>query len=216
MLPTKFGNMNDLTLSAIDRQNVLNNLNAVENIQKYLGISGMLFNGEYVFTRQKVADFYLIDISTIDRYLVQHEQELKHNGYINLKGKELRDFKNQFGWMLQEGTKAPQLGVFNFRAFINLGMLLAENEKAKALRKAILDIVIDTLNQKIGGSTKYINQRDEDFFYAILKEPYYRKEFTSALNQYLEMGIYKYAFIRTLFTKQYLKKMHRTINKYCN
>jgi hypothetical protein len=164
MLPTKFGNMNDLTLSAIDRQNVLNNLNAVENIQKYLGISGMLFNGEYVFTRQKVADFYLIDISTIDRYLVQHEQELKHNGYINFKGKELRDFKNQFGWMLQEGAKAPQLGVFNFMAFINLGMLLAENEKAKALRKAILDIVIDTLNQKIGGSTKYINQRDEDFF----------------------------------------------------
>ena len=35
--------MNDLTISAIDRQNVLNNLEAVENIQKYLGISGMLF-----------------------------------------------------------------------------------------------------------------------------------------------------------------------------
>ncbi|HEY5463128.1 MAG TPA: DNA-binding protein [Hanamia sp.] len=198
--------MNDLTMSAIDRQNVLNNLNAVENIQKYLGISGMLFNGEYVFTRQKVADFYLIDISTIDRYLVQHEQELKHNGYINLKGKGLKDFKNQFGWMLQEGAKAPQLGIFNFRAFINLGMLLAENDKAKALRKAILDIVIDTLNQKIGGSTKYINQRDEDFFYAILKEPYYRKEFTSALNQYLEMGIYKYALYTDAIYKAIFKE----------
>lgn len=198
--------MDDLTTSAIDRQNVLNNVNAVENIQKYLGISGMLFNGQYVFTRQKVADFYQIDISTIDRYVFQHEQELRHNGYTNLKGKTLKDFKQQFGWMLQEGGKAPQLGIFNFRAFLNLGMLLSKNEKAKTLRSAILDIVIDTLNQKMGGSTKYINQRDEDFFHAILKEPYYRKEFTSSLNQYLEMGIYKYSFYTDAIYKAIFKE----------
>ena len=95
--------------------------------------------------------------------------------------------------MLNEGSKAPQLGVFNFRAFLNLGMLLTESEKAKALRSVMLDIVIDTLNQKVGGSTKYINQRDEDFLVAIMREPVYRKEFTSALNLYLEMGNYKYA-----------------------
>lgn len=198
--------MNDLTISAIDRQNVLNNLQAVENIQKYLGISGMLFDGGYRFTRQKVADFYAIDISTIDRYLSQHEEELKHNGYIILKGKSLKDFKAQFGWMLIEGAKAPQLGIFNFRAFINLGMLLGESEKAKALRKAILDIVIDTLNQKMGGSTKYINQRDEDFFYTILKEPYYRKEFTNSLNLYLEMGNYKYALYTDAIYKAIFKE----------
>ena len=46
--------------------------------------------------------------------------------------------------MLLEGSKAPQLGVFNFRAFLNLGMLLTESEKAKALRSVVLDIVIDT------------------------------------------------------------------------
>jgi len=56
-----------------------------------------------------------------------------------------------------------------------------------------LDIVIDTLNQKIGGSTKFINQRDEEFLVAITREPIYRKEFTNALNLYLEMGNYKYA-----------------------
>jgi len=57
----------------------------------------------------------------------------------------------------------------------------------------MLDIVIDTLNQKIGGSTKFINQRDEEFLVAITREPIYRKEFTNALNLYLEMGNYKYA-----------------------
>lgn len=183
----------NLTDSAIDRQNILNNKNAIENIQKYLGISGMLFNGEFRFTRQQITEFYGIDNSTIDRYLSQNEDELKHNGYINLKGKALKEFKDEFGWMLQEGAKAPQLGIFNFRSFLNLGMLLTESEKAKALRSKILDIVIDTLNQKLGGSTKYINQREEDFLIAMAREPVYRKEFTEALNKYLEMGNYKYA-----------------------
>ena len=44
----------------------------------------------------------------------------------------------------------------------------------------MLDIVIDTLNQKIGGTTKYINQGAEEFLVAITREPIYRKEFTNA------------------------------------
>lgn len=183
----------DLTMSSVDRQNILNNKIVLENIQEHIGVIGMFFNGEYRFTKSYIADFYGIDNSTIDRYLSNNEEELKHNGYVNLKGKLLKEFKAEFGWMLQEGAKAPQLGVFNFRAFLNLGMLLTESEKAKALRSVMLDIVIDTLNQKVGGSTKYINQRDEDFLIAITREPIYRKEFTNALNLYLDMGNYKYA-----------------------
>lgn len=186
--------MKDLTISPIDRQNILNNKYAVEKMQEHLGLTGMRFKNEYKFTIQQATEFYAIERITINRYLNQFEQELKHNGYEVLKGKNLKDFKEQFGYLLEEGSKAPQLGVLNFRAFINLGMLLAESEKAKALRSAVLDIVIDTLNQKFGGSVKYINQRDEDFFKAIIKEPNYRKEFTSALHNYLEMGNYKYAY----------------------
>ena len=44
-----------------------------------------------------------------------------------------------------------------------MGILLVESEKAKIIRQNILDIVIDTINVKTGGATKYINQRDEDF-----------------------------------------------------
>lgn len=186
--------MKDLTISQVDRQNILNNRYAIEKMQEYLGLTGMLFNNEYKFTIQQVTEFYSSDRSTINRYLNEYEDELKHNGYEVLKGKSLKEFKAQFGYLLEEGSKAPQLAVLNFRAFVNLGMLLAESEKAKALRSAVLDIVIDTLNQKFGGSVKYINQRDEDFFNAIIKEPHYRKEFTSALHNYLEMGNYKYAY----------------------
>ena len=60
-------------------------------------------------------------------------------------------------------------------------MLHSESENAKRLKSKILDIVIDTLNQKISGTTKYINQGDEEFLVAITREPIYRKEFTNAL-----------------------------------
>jgi hypothetical protein len=185
--------MEDLTKSKIDRQNILNNNLAIESMQSYLGLTGMLFDNEYKFTLQQISEFYVIDRTTITRYLSQFDDELKHNGYEVLKGIKLKEFKKQFSHILDEGAKAPQLGVFNFRSFLNLGMLLTESEKAKVLRSKMLDIVIDTLNKKLGGSTKYINQRDDDFFRAIIKEPHYRKEFTSALNQYVEMGKIKYA-----------------------
>jgi hypothetical protein len=185
--------MEDLTHSAVDRQNILNNKFAIEALQNNLGLKGMLFEDEYTITIQQVSEFYEIDRTTVNRYISQFEDELKHNGYKVIKGVKLKDFKKLFGHLLEEGAKAPQLGVFNFRAFLNLGMLLAESEKAKILRSKMLDIVIDTLNKKLGGSAKYINQRDEDFFRANIKEPHYRKEFTSALNQYVEMGNFKYA-----------------------
>lgn len=186
--------MEDLTKSAVDRQNILNNKFALEKVQEYIGITGMVFNNEYKFTLQQIAEFYIIDRRTVIRYLNQFEDELKLNGYEVLKGMKLKEFKKEFGHLLDDGEKAPQLGVFNFRSFLNLGMLLTESEKAKILRSKMLDIVIDTLNEKLGGSTKYINQRDEDFLISILKEPQYRKNFTNALNKYVAMGNFKYAF----------------------
>lgn len=71
-------------------------------------------------------------------------------------------------------------------------MLLSESENAKTLRNFILDIVIDIINQKTGGGTKYINQRDEDFISAYLQEDNYRKEFTDALRDYVDMDKFKY------------------------
>lgn len=55
--------MRDLTNMAIDRQNILNNHDAVLNIQKYLGVTGMFFQNEYRFTKEQLADFYGVDTS---------------------------------------------------------------------------------------------------------------------------------------------------------
>lgn len=44
--------MKDLTISNIERQNVLNNRFAVSKVQEHLDIEGMLFEGEYRFTKK--------------------------------------------------------------------------------------------------------------------------------------------------------------------
>ncbi len=183
----------DLTVSSIERQNILNNSYAIQTVQKYVGLPAMEFEGEYWLTKQMVADFFEVEERTIERYLDKYANELKHNGYILMRGKRLKNMKLQFAPVINVGSKTTQLGMFNFRSFLNLAMLLVESERARLLRSKILDIVIDTINQKTGGNTKYINQRDSDYLTTAIKEPKYRKIFTDALNKYVDMGNYKYA-----------------------
>lgn len=158
----------DLTNSRSDRQNILNNEIAVDEIQHKSGIEGILWNGKMFVTREMTANFFDVDIMTISRYLEENSEELSANGYQVLRGKELKAFleaaKNS-GKDIYVPTKTTILGVFDFRAFLNMVMLLSESEKARALRQLMLDIVIDLINRKTGGGTKYINQRDKDFFH---------------------------------------------------
>jgi hypothetical protein len=162
--------MSDLTSSNIERQNILNNKYAIERLQEYVGLPGMLFQGEYCFTKQMLADFFEVDERTIDRYLEKFSDELKHNGYTLFKGDSLKEFKLQFAHLIDKATKTTQLGLFNFRSFLNIAMLLVESEKARLLRSKMLDIVIDTINQRTGGNTKYINQRDTDYLTSAINE----------------------------------------------
>lgn len=67
-------------------------------------------------------------------------------------------------------------------------------------RQNISDIVIDTINVKTGGTTKYINQRDEDFLNLWFDGENYRREFTNALNNCVAMGNIKYA----IYTDKYI------------
>lgn len=191
--------MNDLTVSNIERQNVLNNRYAVEVLQKDLGFTGMFFEGEYRFTKKMVADFYEVDERTIERLLEEHSEELKHNGYVLSKGKQLKEFKLQFAPVINVGSKTTRLGLFSFRTVLNVGMLLTESEVAKKVRARILDIVISTINKRAGGGTKYINTRDIDFVTAAIEEDNYRKNFTSAVGRCVQgHKNYKYAQITDL------------------
>lgn len=188
----------DLTASRIDRQNILNNQYALEEIEKATHIQGIPFEGKTVVLKEQVAQFFEVTLRTVENYLGQYEEELARNGYEILKGKRLKAFKLSISELdvpeIDFGNikKSPQLGVFDFRAFLNLAMLMSESERARLLRQAILDIVIDTINKRTGGGTKYINQRDEDFVLSYFQEENYRKEFTNALRDYVDMGNFKY------------------------
>lgn len=199
--------MKDLTVSDIERQNVLNNRFAVDKIQKYLDITGMLFDGEYRFTKKMVADFYEVEERTVERYLEKYDKELSSNGYILCKGKRLKELKLQFAPVINVGSKTTQLGLFNFRAFLNIGMLLTESEKAKAVRSMILDLVIATINEKTGGGTKFINRRDVQYIPAAVTEENYRKNLTSAINQCVNgHQTYKYAQVTDFIYKAVFKE----------
>lgn len=91
---------NDLTKSAIDRQNILNNPEVVQEIQNFFGIAGMVYNGEICFTTAQIADFYGVSTKTIKRYISHSERELAHNGYTVLQGKKMKDFKTLFSHLI--------------------------------------------------------------------------------------------------------------------
>ena len=64
---------------------------------------------EYRLIKEMVARFFEIDDRTIQRYLEQFEDELKHNGCILIKGKTLKEFKLQFGHVINVQTKTAVL-----------------------------------------------------------------------------------------------------------
>ncbi|EJG1814782.1 DNA-binding protein [Vibrio parahaemolyticus] len=183
----------DLTESLHDRQNILNNRYALQKAEQHLALGGIQFNGEAVFTKQQVMELFEISERTIERYLSSHSDELKNNGYQILRGSKLREFKAlSHGTDIDDGTKTSVLGIFSFRAILNLGMLLTDSERAKELRSRVLDIVIDVLAERAGGHTKFINQRDQDYLMAAFQEENYRKQFTDALDKYVDGNKWKY------------------------
>lgn len=186
----------DLTSSKIARQNVLNNKYALQEIQKAVGLPGVLFRGQLVFTKTQVASFFGVTQRSIDTCVRNNDEELSLNGYDVLRGNLLKEFKlackkNKLN-EVNFAKNTPQLGVFNFRAVLNIAMLLTRSERAKEVRSLILDIVIDTVNKRTGGATKYINQRDEDFIHNLLTNVDYHQELVNALKDCVDLGPIKY------------------------
>ena len=94
-----------------------------------------------------------------------------------------------------------------------MAMLLSESEKARELRQFILDIVIDLINRRTGGGTKYINQRDKNYLFSSLQEDNYRRQFTDALKAYVVEDKFKYAHFTDLIYVSIFKEKAREYKK---
>lgn len=221
--------MKDLTNSSIERKNILNNNLAIQEIYKNVGFYGIKFDGKYRFTKVQIANFFSVDVRTIDRLLENHKEELEYSGYELFTDVKLSRFKEavneHFNTIRQDVhdidvvnieqnidievdslSKSPKIGVFSYKAFLNVGMLLTGSEKAQSLRSLVLDIVIDVLNKKLGGNTKFINQREEEFVPSAIREFNYRKEFTNALDFYITENTFKYSQLTDKIYKSIFKE----------
>jgi hypothetical protein len=175
---------------------------ALPRIREALDIKPLEYNGVLYVTKQMAADFYEVDLRTIENCLSANENELHKNGYRVLTGKELKEFKLRFDTEIDFGIKTVRLGVFDFRSFLNIGMLLTTSEKAKQVRGMMLDIVIAVINEKTGGGTKYINRRDRNYVISAVQEENYHKKLTDAIRDYVDgHRIYKYSTIMDMIYK---------------
>lgn len=82
----------DLTVSQVDRQNILNNDMALEEIKNQTKIQGIVFEDKICFTKSMVATYFEIDVRTLERYVSEFQDEISSNGYEILKGKRLKVF----------------------------------------------------------------------------------------------------------------------------
>ena len=192
----------DLTTSEISRQNILNNPVALPRIREAVEIEPLEYKGVLYVTKQMAADFYEVDLRTITNCLNANEEELKRNGYRVIKGDELKEFKLKYVREINFPNKMPHLGLFDFRSFLNIGMLLTTSEKAKKLRSMMLDIVIAVINEKTGGGTKYINRRDRNYITSAISEENYHQKLTDAIRDYVDgHKTYKYSTIMDMIYK---------------
>lgn len=188
--------MEDFTQSHLERQNILNNSKAIKIAKEKIRIPGYIYNDVYYYTNDQIASFFDVTTRTIERIIETNKEELLSNGYTILKGKKLQEFKETAvlsGTDINVGTKTTILSVFNFRALLNIAMLLSNSNIAKQVRSTILDIAINLLAEKTGGNTNYINQLDKTYLSNAFIEETEREKFTYAIDKFVEGNHFKFA-----------------------
>lgn len=214
------GLFKDLTESGVQRQNVLNNKFAVEQLKGFLKLNTVEYKGDLVFTKSQLSNVFDVDERTIDRCISRNNEELLANGYKIIKGRELKEFKEFLHVddtnVVDIDAKIPQLGIFSFKALLNIAMLLTESERAKHIRSRILEVVIDVVTKKAKDKA-YINQRDADYLPAAFQEENYRKQFTDAIDKYIDSDQkWKYGMFTNLIYKAIFNEDAKEYRKVLN
>ena len=73
--------MKDLTTSMVSRQNILNNNYAIDEIKNQLKLDGVEYINDTIFTKDQVAQYFNVDVRTIERCVENNKEELEKNGF---------------------------------------------------------------------------------------------------------------------------------------
>jgi len=142
-------------------------------------------------TTDIVADYYNVNLKTIEKLVERNKDELVSDGYSVLKGNQLTDIKS----VCQIKSRARSMAVFTKRSILRVGMLLRDSEVAKRVRTMLLDVEqISTTDQKI----IEINKEDE-MLLAIVKAK-------DSVEQMIALGEYR------KYTERYKKKYNQFID----
>lgn len=210
--------MKDLVNSKIDRQNILNNKYAIAKFEKNINIDKYIWNNEKCFLKNDVAKLFDVDVRTISNYIFENEEELSENGYFVLSGNDLLKFKTENNIDKSSVTlkKSARLGMFNFRALLDLAMLMKNNQRAREIRSKMLDIVLQTLIEKSDGNLKYINRRDPSFLERSYISEKKRKEFVYTLTNFVDMNSYKYVYFTDRIYESIFREKSKEYRKILN
>ena len=87
--------MKDLTTSMVSRQNILNNNYAIDEIKNQLKLDGVEYINDTIFTKDQVAQYFNVDVRTIERCVENNKEELeKNDALISVKKKNLAKYGN--------------------------------------------------------------------------------------------------------------------------
>ena len=117
-----------------------------DNIHKLELVKGILMLDKTDFmTVQMVANYFEVDIKTIDKLINRHMDELLENGMIIVTGKEFKDkfvtdtmsLTNYRGYFTYDNQKFANRTnrLINKRVLLNIGMLLRDSRVAKEFMK---------------------------------------------------------------------------------
>lgn len=87
-------------------------------------------------TTEIVASYYGVDTDVIEKVVQRNREELTANGYLVLRGPELRAFETDN----LSVSKRRALAVFTRRAILNVGQLLTGSDVASLVRTYLLEV----------------------------------------------------------------------------
>ena len=104
-------------------------------------------------TTDLVANYFEVGVEAIKSLVKDHRAELVDNGYMVLRGQQLRDFvRSREDLANAFDPKTRSVALFTRRTILNVGQLLTESDVARQVRTYLLDVEeIATPAQRVEG-----------------------------------------------------------------
>lgn len=143
------------------------NLEKIDVLEK-VGCLLLSPNKEAATTKQ-VAEFFEVNLETIQKLIQRNKEELENNGLFILKGIELKEFKSSLDNTYTGLSKINrELILLKTKTILKLAFLLTSSEKAKQLKQEVFNYDKE-LYSELSHTTPLRSKRKEEFCFENIK-----------------------------------------------